>query len=338
MQDEPEQPAADHLAGGARDEANDMNRLRRHLFLKYANWRISPGVVAWRRKLDQKHLTHQARHGYWLEHLVFFAVHRYWPDFRRPRSFNEKVCAKKLYDRNPVLPVLADKHRARDFVRERLGPDGETILIPQLCSTDDPDTIDFDALDGDYVIKANHGCSMMAFHRAGEPIDEELLRARMKLWMVQDYGVWLNEWGYYDIPRRIVIERFLQDSEGNPPSDLRIFCFSGVCKMIRVTYGYLGTYQLADFDRNLNRLDVRQGHSEVGDREFPENIHEMIAIAERLSAGFDLLRVDLYSVNGKIYLGELTNYPRSGLSRIRPRKMDWDLGQLWSETQAFLPD
>ncbi|MDE6134878.1 MAG: hypothetical protein K2F79_04825, partial [Muribaculaceae bacterium] len=44
----------------------------------------------------------------------------------------------------------------------------------------------------------------------------------------------------------------------------------------------------------------------------PENLMDMIRIAETLSEGFPILRVDLYNVRGKIYFGELTFTSQGG--------------------------
>lgn len=44
-----------------------------------------------------------------------------------------------------------------------------------------------------------------------------------------------------------------------------------------------------------------------------DNLTEMISIAK-----FRFHRVDLYDVKGKIYLGELTFYPASGMGKITP--------------------
>lgn len=58
----------------------------------------------------------------------------------------------------------------------------------------------------------------------------------------------------------------------------------------------------------------------------PNNLDEMIAIAEKLSRGLKFLRVDLYNVNGRIYFGELTFYPAGGLGEFTPKEWDYILG------------
>lgn len=60
----------------------------------------------------------------------------------------------------------------------------------------------------------------------------------------------------------------------------------------------------------------------------PENIYNIITIAEKLSEGFKFLREDLYNIKGKIYFGELTFYPASGMLLFVPEEWDEKLGSL----------
>lgn len=58
----------------------------------------------------------------------------------------------------------------------------------------------------------------------------------------------------------------------------------------------------------------------------PKNINEMLSVAERLSHRIKFLRVDLYNIKGKIYFGELTFYPASGMLPFVPEEWDKKLG------------
>lgn len=50
----------------------------------------------------------------------------------------------------------------------------------------------------------------------------------------------------------------------------------------------------------------------------------MVKLAEQLSQDELFLRVDLYNVKGKIYFGELTLYPGSGMAGgLTKRLMIW---------------
>lgn len=60
----------------------------------------------------------------------------------------------------------------------------------------------------------------------------------------------------------------------------------------------------------------------------PDNLTDMIKVAEELSKGFKFLRVDLYNVKGRIYFGELTFYPAAGMGTFVPEEWDEKLGEL----------
>ena len=59
----------------------------------------------------------------------------------------------------------------------------------------------------------------------------------------------------------------------------------------------------------------------------PENISEMIMVAEALADGFPFVRVDLYNIEGQIYFGEMTFYPWSGYVQFTPDAFDEELGK-----------
>jgi len=95
--------------------------------------------------------------GYKEEKQLFFNLLGYYPNLKNPQSFNEKVLWKKLYDRNPIIPIVSDKYMVRQYLKNVLGErEAEKILIPLLYVTDKPETIPFNSLPEEYVIKANH--------------------------------------------------------------------------------------------------------------------------------------------------------------------------------------
>lgn len=52
----------------------------------------------------------------------------------------------------------------------------------------------------------------------------------------------------------------------------------------------------------------------------------MVKLTEMLAEGIPFVRVDFYEVNGKIYFGELTFYPGSGMEEFSPEEWDYTLG------------
>ena len=61
----------------------------------------------------------------------------------------------------------------------------------------------------------------------------------------------------------------------------------------------------------------------------PENLNELIQIAEKLSRPFKFVRVDLYSENEDIRFSELTFTPLAGNILFHPKIWDLTLGELW---------
>ena len=59
----------------------------------------------------------------------------------------------------------------------------------------------------------------------------------------------------------------------------------------------------------------------------PNNIQQMVQLAELLFAGFTFLRIDLYN-NGDIKSGEITLYPTSGMGRFTKKEWDMILGDI----------
>ena len=58
----------------------------------------------------------------------------------------------------------------------------------------------------------------------------------------------------------------------------------------------------------------------------PDGMDEMFDLAAKLSKGYPFVRVDLYNINGKIYFGELTFFPASGLDPNRLPETDLYFG------------
>jgi hypothetical protein len=244
-----------------------------------------------------------------------------------PRSFNEKIIWKKVHDRNPLLPKTADKFGVRSYVKEVLGKEeGEKILIPLLYVTDNSDSIPFDTLPKDFVIKANHGNGWNIIVRDGVFDKREILK-RCKVWLKVPYGLEKVEWGYKDIDRRIIIEKFLLDKNGEIPNDFKFFVFAGRCKMIQVDFDRFEHHTRSLFDEQWNYLDVSLRFPKGKNIEKPVQFEKMKKIAEKLGENFDFVRVDFYTLDDKMYIGEMTHYPGTGNEEFKPRSKDFELGE-----------
>ncbi len=75
--------------------------------------------------------------------ILFRDAHGFWPDLDNPKLFSEKIQWRKLHDRRDILTMFADKYRARDYVKSRVGPE---VLTQIYWVSDDPETLPFEAL------------------------------------------------------------------------------------------------------------------------------------------------------------------------------------------------
>lgn len=117
---------------------------------------------------------------------------------------------------------------------------------------------------------------------------------------------------YRDIRRRIICEEYIEAEGGLP--DYKFHCSNGKVRFILVCNQKDGKRYKNVFDRDWKELDVVEG-TEV-DRESikrPDELEEMISMAEKLGEGIPFVRVDLYLADGKIYFGEMTFTPATGV-------------------------
>lgn len=133
--------------------------------------------------------------------------------------------------------------------------------------------------------------------------------------------------GYkYLIINGIISKRMPLHDELN---DYKLFCFNGKVKFFKVDFGRF-------VEHHANYYSPEGVLLEFGENDFkpvpdypielPVNLNAMIALAEKLATNIPFLRVDFYNINGKIYFGELTFYPASGLSHWTSEEWDEKLG------------
>jgi hypothetical protein len=272
--------------------------------------------------------------GYSLERKKFYKKLGYDLDLKNPKSFNQKIVWKKINDRNPLLPVTADKYRVRDYIKETLGEEkAKEILIPLLHVTDKPETIPFDKLPNEYVIKPTHASQRVIIVQNNNYNKEEIIK-KCARWLKTPYGLADNEWAYQKIPRKIIIEELLRDDAGNVPTEFKFLMFHGKCRLVRVLTNQLSDLKVNHYTADFKPVMIEYGYYKraVSFLEKPPNYDQMLKLAERLSVNFDFLRVDLYSTGKKIYFGELTHYSGSGLLKYEPRSFDFELGSYWNLT------
>lgn len=247
-----------------------------------------------------------------------------------PVTMDEKIQWRKVNVRDPLFPAMCDKLRMRDLVRDRLGNDEASELLPRLLGHSDRPTADWLAGFGDGIaIKANHGSGWNAFVQKGETPDWEQLARTARRWMRRRYGLQKQEWAYWSIPRRVLIEDLLCGPDGTFPLDFKFEVFDGKVRCIQVECNN-GEISVSRFLPDWTNLPIPENpYRSRADMAPPAELPRMMAVAERMAAGMDYLRVDFLKSQDHLVLNELTLYRVSGFSKPSPPEMsDW-LGALW---------
>ncbi|OOZ42172.1 hypothetical protein BOW53_00915 [Solemya pervernicosa gill symbiont] len=236
-----------------------------------------------------------------------------------PETINEFILQRKLYDRNPRYTECSDKYRVRSWVEKVAGED---CLVPLLAVSDDVDEINYASLPEPFVIKVNHGCGQNMIVREKSEVDWLSAKRQLKGWMRNSHYLNTREWQYKNIQPMVVVEALLSEG-GELPKDYKLHCFNGVVRYIAVVHDREHKASVSFYDPQWNYLFIEWGRYEMGPKEKrPETLDEMVGLAQKLSQEFDYVRVDLYSVAGQVYFGELTFTPLNGLSKFNPEKYD----------------
>lgn len=232
-------------------------------------------------------------------------------------------------NRDPLMTLISDKLRVRDYVAQNIG--GE-YLIPLLWHGDNAEDIPFDELPNKFVIKANHGCGYNIIVQDKTQLDKAKTKKQLSRWLKENFGLdqFLGTaWAYKNIKPAIMIEEFI-GLNGKVPLDYKFFCYSGRAEFVQVSLDRFGDASERLLDRNFSPLDVWNGLKlYTRDMAKPKNYDKMLGLADTLSKDFDFIRVDLYSVGNKIFFGELTCYPAGGIARFEPKEYDFIFGEKW---------
>lgn len=249
-------------------------------------------------------------------------------NLQNPKTFNEKLQWLKLNDRKPEYTMMVDKYEVRKYIAEKIG---EEYLIPLLGVWDDPDDIDFDRLPEQFVLKCNHNSGLgMCICKDKSKLDIKKVRKELEKGLKQDYYLTGREWSYKNVKRKIIAEKYMVDESGIELKDYKIFCFNGRPEYVEVDFNRHIEHKLNPYDFDWNPLGFcdKSRNDYSANIKKPNKLEEMRQIAAVLSKGIAFLRVDFYSINDDIYVGELTLYPGSGFIMFDPPETDLKYGRL----------
>ena len=251
-----------------------------------------------------------------------------WLNLKNPKTFNEKLQWLKLYNRNPDYTIMADKVKVKDWVAARIG---QEYIIPTLGVWDNPDDIDFESLPNQFVLKCNHNSGKgMYICKDKSSMNISAIKKELSKGLRENYFLHGREWPYKNIPKRILAEAFMKEDDGSDLKDYKVFCFNGKPEIIQVDYDRFVNHKRNIYDTSWNYLNLEIEYPtdpNVIIRK-PAKLDKLLYFCSVLSKGVPHLRVDFYSIGGKLYFGELTFFHGSGLEHFNPEEWNAKLGNL----------
>lgn len=233
-----------------------------------------------------------------------------------PQTYNEKLQWIKLYDHNPLYTRLVDKYAVKEYVASIIG---EEYIIPTYGVWDCLNEIDFDILPNQFVLKTTFGGggNDVIICKEKNIFDKEYAIYHLRKYMNQDLYRASREWPYKNVPKRIIAEKYMEESGKTSLTDYKVMCFNGVAKLIELHNGrYTDGHTQEFYDRDWNKTTISQGgYGKVLEyiAERPPQLEEMLELSETLAKDIPHVRVDWYIVDNHLYFGELTFFDGSGL-------------------------
>lgn len=287
-------------------------------------WLTARIEAKWRRDSRSLPLTPAHRELYEIIHRLCWRELDDFPDLIKCRDFNDRIQWLKLFDQDREIIRCSDKITVRDYVRERVG---EQHLVNVYQIHDHFSQINFDSLPNAFVIKTNHDSGTVILVRDKSLLNKDEAEEKVEKSLRTVYG-WLNgEWAYSFIQPKVFVEELLIANGMLRPADYKFHCVDGSVRWLQYIYdrGYVTKEVNVSADGHV--IDVHFGHNMTHFVEFtvPDNWDHMIDIVESLAYGFRYVRVDVYCLGGRVYVGEMTFFPLMGCYKGEGQK---ELGKL----------
>lgn len=238
-----------------------------------------------------------------------------------PQTYNEKVQWLKLNYRLPIFTTMVDKYAAKDYIRKIVG---DEVIIPTIALWESETEIDPALLPDKFVMKCTHDSHTVFVCKDKSTFDFKGAKKIIRKALKKNFYYVGREWPYKNVTPRIIVEEYIEDNANPFLLDYKFYMFDGQFKMLSVTERNERHQVFIDYyDQNKNRIDMTWGYPNTEmPRNLPDSMPYMLELAKKLSKNIPFIRVDMYEVNGNVYIGELTFYDGAGFDEIKP--VEWD--------------
>lgn len=216
---------------------------------------------------------------------------------------------------SPERVFVTDKELAKIFVS---GVVGDEYVIPTFGVLKTESEIDSFAFPADCVIKPTNQSGPKLLIKGGQHVD----RVMLKSWLHGNHYYNQREANYKTLRAKIIVEELLQDCV-----EIKIFCVNGQPRALkyvrwdtRSKTGKTTDFFTTDFRRLELLGDVNPNC--VDELARPRLLDKMMMAAEKLSRPFNFVRIDFYTDDRIVKVGEITNCDNAALNTYLPKGAD----------------
>lgn len=253
----------------------------------------------------------------------------YTPDFDNPRTHNERVWVRKLFDHDPRFRLLTDKGTARIVIGDTLGKEASIeLMMPCLAHVNYFSQLPVHIWNQDIIIKCAHGSGMNHVVKAGDAIAREKASKKIRRWLRKVHGAKKFEWCYFDLKPSLIVEPLLDKDN---LVDLKLYFYDETLRFIETEDNSGPTRGTSMYTPDWSQLPMSWPNFGTAEFARPKLLDEIVDVASPLAQGFDMVRVDFLLTESRFYLGELTFYDGSGVVKFDSYENDLAFGRYWRQ-------
>ena len=260
--------------------------------------------------------------------VEFLLAHGRLPE-RRPVRYADHLFARRVDGslREPLRRFVSDKEYAKMFIELRVGARYNLRTYALLRTVGEVESFVPERFP--CVVKPTAAASVLRFVPGpGDFPDRETLRR----WLALDFYREGREWNYRHLRQKIMVEEFFTEDGRHQAPEYKMFCFRGKpCFIMEALHRFTARYTCTFYDPEWRRLEMAVRGRPNPAHAKPPRLGLMLDLAERLSAPFDFVRVDLYATDSEVRVGELTTCPQRALQVWEPASAQYDLGRHFRE-------
>jgi hypothetical protein len=268
----------------------------------------------------RRHLPYNQFCDNFYHRVLFYKKHRRWPGNRM--LWNDVWFRVKTGQeiRHPLRVFVSDKEHVKEYVRTTVGDRYNVPTLAVLRSAAEVADYEFPP---DCCIKPTHASAQVILRVGGAPLDRE----RIKGWFAINYYRAGRESNYRTLQPKVIVEPLVFGSAN--VDDFKVFCWRGVPKFVQQDFDRHTFHTRKIFDTDWNEQDFSIIYPRsTAESPRPATLGEMLSVARALSAPFSFVRIDLYSDNRQVLVGEITNCSANAGGYFLPRSAEQKASQL----------